>query len=133
MNDAVSKTSPTGDEGWPRNIAQGNGDTQALQRIEEHLAAIREGLQQTTREWLTIAEAAERLRVSKDTVERLVAAGKLKAAEIATPKGRGMRQRLRIRREWVDNFLLSHVRLTSPPIEQRRRRPKRDTDVDFIG
>ena len=52
-----------------------------LHRIEEHLRAIRGGAGTTSRDWQTIQDVAEQLQVSRNTVERLIASGKLKAAE----------------------------------------------------
>ena len=85
-----------------------------LRRIAEHLAAIRESQRNNSREWLTIANVAEELQVSKDTVERLVAAGHLRAAMLSTPRSRGWRRRYRVHRDWVAEFLLASVSPAPP-------------------
>jgi hypothetical protein len=73
------------------NSALSVGDTHAddrvaelLKRIEQHLGAIREGIGSEPRQWLTVAQAAAELQVSRDTVERLVASGRLKATQVDT-------------------------------------------------
>ena len=101
-----------------------------LQLIEQHLAAIWQGLQRDGREWLTVEEVAEELQVSRDTVKRLMKSGSLKSAQIKTTNGRGMRHLCRVRREWVDEYLLSQVK-PAPTNRRRRRWPK--PEVDFIG
>ena len=116
------------------NRKETNGDVvELLVRIEQHLAAIREHSERASCQWLTVDEVAAELQVSRDTVERLVAAGRLKASQIETPKGRGRRHRYRIHREWIDNFFHRNIK-PSPPAErpQRRKRIGQDT-IDFIG
>lgn len=85
-----------------------------LQRIEEHLAAIRESQNASFRQWLTMEDVAEELQVSKDTVERLVCAGHLKATILTTSRGKGWRRRYRIHRDWVAEFLLASVKQALP-------------------
>lgn len=112
---------------WTQRVAE------TLHRIEEHLAAIRNGSSTTAREWLTIQDVADELQVSRDTIERLIASGRLKAAEIRTPSGRGHRHRYRIRREWLEDFLLQSVALQYHPKQGRHRSSFRTAQRDFIG
>jgi excisionase family DNA binding protein len=108
------------------------GVPETLQQIERHLAAIRDQLQAAPREWLTVEEAAQELRVSRDTVERAISAGHLKAIQIATTNGRGRRFRYRVRRAWIDDFCLQHVKSGAVVKASRRKRRTRPL-VDFIG
>lgn len=106
---------------------------ETLHRIEAHLAGIRDGAPTLLRQWLTVQEVANELRVSRDTVERLIGSGRLKAAELRTPSSRGQRHRYRIRREWVEEFLLRNVK-QGEAAEHRSTRRRRDTpERDFIG
>lgn len=105
---------------------------QVLRQIEEHLAALRNGAHGATSEWLTIGEVAEELRLSRDTIERLIAAGRLRAAEVTTEAGRGARHRYRIRRDWIDAFLADSVRPTQKPVRPNRRPPVLRSRIDFI-
>ncbi len=95
-----------------------------LARIEAHLDAIRNAHETANHEWLTVAEVAAELRVSRATVERLIHAGHLQAATITTSQGRGSRHRFRVRRAWIDAFLESQS--TPKPHAQRPRRPRYD-------
>lgn len=104
-----------------------------LQRIEAHLTAIRHAVPPPARQWFTVDEVAEELHVSRDTVERLIAGGKLRAAELTTQAGRGARHRYRIRRDWVDAFLTGSVRAPQKPVRENRRSPKLRSRIDFIG
>ena len=58
--------------------------------------------------WLTVDETAEVLKVSRDTIERLIASGQLMASIIRTPTGRGDRNRYRIHPNSIDSYLLSN-------------------------
>lgn len=49
--------------------------------------------------WLTAEQAAQRLQVSKKTIYKEVAAGRLRAAIV------GGRRNLRFRASWLDDFL----------------------------
>lgn len=51
--------------------------------------------------WLTVDEAAARLRISRKTVYRAVSEGKLRAARV------GGRRALRFLAEWVDAFAIA--------------------------
>lgn len=102
-----------------------------LRRIEEHLANMRKQQQTTSRVWLTVGDVANELQVSRDTIERLIASGMLRVATIRTPNARGLRCRYRIRREWVEAFLLKNMR---PELgEEPRRSSGKRPDRDFIG
>lgn len=106
---------------------------ETLHRIEEHLAAIRNGSGAAPRDWLTIQDVADELQVSRDTIKRLIAAGRLKAAEIRTPNGHGHRHRYRIHREWVEDFLLESTRPQHRTEQTQSRRRRAKPQRDFIG
>jgi excisionase family DNA binding protein len=55
----------------------------------------------TATPWLTVEEAAHRLRVSRKTIYRAVAEGKLRAARI------GGKRALRFLPEWVDAYAVA--------------------------
>jgi excisionase family DNA binding protein len=104
-----------------------------LRQIEEHLAALRNGAHSAASQWLTIDEVAEELRLSRDTIERLVAAGKLRAAEVTTRAGRGARRRYRVRRDWIDAFLANSAHPSHIPVRENRRPRQLRPRTDFIG
>ncbi|NLX15226.1 MAG: helix-turn-helix domain-containing protein [Phycisphaerales bacterium] len=105
-----------------------------LEQIEEHLAALRAGRTSPQQEWLTVTEVADELKVSRDTIERLIGSGQMKAASIETPKGRGKRSRYRVRRDWMEDFMLSKANSApTTPRQNHRRRPRLKSPYDFIG
>lgn len=104
-----------------------------LQKIEAHLSAIRDASDHASREWLTVQDAAKELQVSQDTIERLIGVGRIQAAEIATAAGRGIRRRFRIRRDWLEAYLVSTVRRLEPAVPPTITRRRNKTSVDFIG
>lgn len=115
----------------PRDDA--NADVvSALERIEHLLNSIRIASVQPPREWLTIQEVADELRVSRDTIERLVLSGRLKATEISTGNGAGLRHRFRIRRDWINDFLTTGI-VDNALMTQPRRKRQNKTGMDFIG
>lgn len=145
---AVQGTEPVRDEAQAQpSASSGNpemandaGDNLAngevlrlLRQIEEHLAALRYGARNAASTWLTIAEVAEELRLSRDTIERLIAAGKLRAAEVRTSAGRGARRRYRVRREWVDAFLADSISPLQRSVRKARRARELRPGIDFIG
>jgi len=79
--------------------------------VDERLAALDAPPE---REWLTRDEAADHLRLSERTLDRLVARGEVRSALI---EGRRI-----FRREWLDEFAAAReeVAPTTPP---RRRKP----------
>jgi excisionase family DNA binding protein len=95
---------------------------------------MREDAAQARSGWLTPNEAAAELKVSRDTIERLVASGQLQAAELNTDKGHGQRHRYRIHRDWLDEFMQHRAkRKASSPEPRRPRRAKRNVRyVAFI-
>ena len=108
--------------------------TDVLVQIEEHLAALREDRVAPSPDWLTVEEAARHIRLSRDTIERLIGSGQLKAAAIETPKGRGRRSRYRIQREWLDEFMQSRTRPNAASERSPARRRRRfKAPHDFIG
>jgi len=115
----------------PRDDA--NADmVSALERIEQLLHSIRIASAEPAREWLTIQEAANELRVSRDTIERLVLSGRLKATEINTGNGAGVRHRFRIRKDWINDFLIAGI-VDNALVTQPRRKRQNKTGMDFIG
>ena len=105
-----------------------------LEQIEEHLAALRTGRTSPQQEWLTVTEVADELKGSRDTIERLIGSGQMKAASIETPKGRGKRSRYRVRRDWMEDFMLSKAKAVPiTPRQNHRRRPRLKLPYDFIG
>ena len=105
-----------------------------LERIEEHLAVLRERSLNISRNWLTVQEAADQLQVSRDTIERLISSGKLKAAAITTSTGNGQRKMYRLKVEWLEEFLTSSLMISKPQAARRKRRRSRrqDKGVDFL-
>ena len=68
-----------------------------------------------------------------NTIQRLITYGKMKAAEIETPMGKGYKKRYRIHRDWIKEFMFSKITKAAPqpqnPLRPNRKfRPK----VDFI-
>lgn len=107
---------------------------EVLERIEEHLSSMRSDQVKSPHDWLTIEEVAEELRLSRDSIERLVGSGQIKAAAIDTPRGKGRRSRFRIRREWINEFMQTRVRGSTPAARSMPHRQRRSrTDHDFIG
>ena len=82
--------------------------------------------------WLTIQEVADALRISRDTVERWIHAGQLRAVDIsakaAAPSGRST---WRVSVSSLDQLL--EDRANKPGIRPRPKRRQRQTDViEFI-
>jgi excisionase family DNA binding protein len=107
----------------------------SLKKIEQHLAAIRDGHQNTPQEWLTVNDVAQRLKVSRDTIERLIAYGQLRAAKLDTERQSKLKHRYRIHKDWVDQFMFSNVKANgrSSNKHDRSRRRHCDSKTDFIG
>ena len=103
-----------------------------LEQIEQHLSAIRNGDAKPSREWLTILDVADELQVSRDTIERLIGSGRLQAAEIITGTGAGQRHRYRVRREWLDQYLMANTTSKKPATNHALRAKKGNGEVDFI-
>ncbi len=103
-----------------------------LQQIEAHLAALRMGTTSARADWLTVDEVARELKLSRDSVERLIACGRLQAAEVTGIGGRGRRRRFRMHRDWVDAFLNASVKLRAAPPQTRRSRSVSNATIDFI-
>lgn len=116
-----------------QHILVENGVTGILERIADHLAALRETQGRSIREWLSIQEVADELGVSGDTITRLIGSGKLKATVITTSQGRGCRRRYRIKREWLDAYLLANAVTEQSNLTQAKHRKSNKPTVDFIG
>ncbi len=101
-----------------------------LQRIEEHLAAVLRAQASATATWLTIHDVARELQVSRDTVERLIGAGELRAAKLSTSASKRCRFRYRIHRSWLNEFLTSQVDAINKDKTSARRH---SNGTDFIG
>ena len=83
------------------------------------------------REWLTVQEAADLLSVSKDTIQRLIGSGQLESAAITTQEGKGFKKRHRIRREWLEDYLLSTT-MQQENTGGTSRKKRTDVVHDFI-
>ncbi|TWT45869.1 Helix-turn-helix domain protein [Phycisphaerae bacterium RAS1] len=117
----------------PTNTTPSNGDLlHVLQQIECHLAALRHGAAAPRPDWMTVEEVANELRLSRDSVERLIACGRLQAAEVTGVAGRGRRRRFRVRREWIDDFLKSSVKHHATTRTTRRSPARNGSTIDFI-
>lgn len=103
-----------------------------LRKIEAHLAALRAEATTPSRSWLTVSEAANLLQVSRDTIERMITAGQLRAARLDTKQGRGDRTRYRIHRDWTDECL-SETRPQVRNGQQFKRRRGKSQPIDYIG
>ena len=117
----------------PYESLSGSDAAATLRRIEEHLAAILQQQERRSRTWLTIQEVAQELQVSRDSIDRLIASGKLKAAPIATSESNGRRKMHRIKTAWVEEFLDSLVFNRPSGRSTRSRRVPSEGGVDFIG
>ena len=117
----------------PDESVLGSDAAATLRRIEEHLAAIRQQQEGRSRTWLTVQDVAQELQVSRDTIDRLIAFGKLKAAPITTSESNGRRKMHRIKTAWVEEFLDSLVFDRSSGRTTRSRRTTRIEGADFIG
>lgn len=118
----------------PRDL-QDNVDVKlirVLEQIEQYLAALRDGNGKSAREWLTIQNAADEIQVSRETIKRLVAAGKIQASEITTDEGSGLRRRHRIHRTWLDAYLLANASILQRP-SQANPRDRQENIIDFVG
>jgi excisionase family DNA binding protein len=84
------------------------------------------------KEWLIIQEVADLLRVSRDTVERWVNSGCLKAVDISSNhKGFGHRRNWRINKKCLEGFLEARSNRTPLPVRKKRPSPKPDV-IEFI-
>jgi excisionase family DNA binding protein len=78
-------------------------------------------------DFLTAAEVAEKLRVSTDTVYRLIEKGKLKAINLSPGDGSSLKELYRIQWQWVVELVQSclakrRARLSQPLRERPCRR-----------
>ena len=76
---------------------------------------------------------AEELQVSRDTIDRLIGNGKLKAAPMTTAEGDGIRRMYRIKSDWLEEFLFSLLDDRATDHTTRPRRATRIEGADFIG
>ena len=70
-------------------------------------------------DYLTPEQVSEEISMSVATVKRLCASGELKSAQIATGHGKGKRFTHRIKRQWLDDYLMAQARR-----EVDQKRPK---------
>ena len=105
---------------------------QVLEQIEAHLSDLRRSSSKSGEDWLTVMDAADELKVSRDTVERLISSGRIRVSEITTKAGKGLRRRYRIRRDWLEAYLMEKSGKRHEAPVRRTLRPKTD-DIDFIG
>ncbi len=103
-----------------------------LQQLEEHLSALRNESTRTSRDWLTVQDAADELQVSRDTIERLIGSGKIRFSEISTEEGTGLRHVYRIRRDWLHAYLVSNASTETCPTHKRHESVQ-TSGIDFIG
>ena len=82
--------------------------------------------------WLTISELADRFGVSRDTVERWIHDGRVRAVNISTvPQGGTQRISWRIDPESLEAFL--EMRANRPPLPRRAKpKPKNQGIIEFI-
>jgi len=82
--------------------------------------------------WLTIQEVALRLHVSRDTVERWINAGSVRAADMSSRlRKKSSRPLWRISAESLEAFL--EVRVNRPPIPlPRNHRARHPGVIEFI-
>lgn len=73
-----------------------------------------------TAAYLTIADVAERMAVSHDTVRAWISSGALPAVDCSA--GRGCKARWRVSPEALDRFLAMRANRTPPTAAPRRRR-----------
>jgi len=117
-----------------RGVLPTDDAAELLRKIEGHLAAMRNGYRTVHADWLTVDQVAEYMSTSRDTVERLIASGQLKASEFNTSKGSGCRHRHLVHRDWVEEFLRGNIRQHAPSSRRRRRFSGGDLPRrDFIG
>jgi excisionase family DNA binding protein len=82
--------------------------------VREEVQAQMAVFQPQSNDWLTVREAADYLRVSQRTLERLIAAGELRSTNVE-------RRRL-VRREWLDAFAEAREERATSPGSRRRGR-----------
>ena len=83
-------------------------------------------------EWLTIQEVALRLQVSRDTVERWITTGNLRAVDVnGRPKKQSRRSLWRISAKSLDAFLDARANSSSAPPPLPRRQHLNNV-IDFI-
>lgn len=109
-----------------------------LRRIAEAIEAIAEDVARRSREWLDPADVAEEIRVSSDTVKRLMDEGRLRYKCIRTRQGSGKRGLRRVKRAWLDEYMnkseAAAVRPAVSPTPGRRKHRTTDLEeVDYIG
>ena len=84
--------------------------------------------------WLTVQEVADRLHVSRDTVERWIHTSVLRAANVSVSQNNGRYRPLwRVPNEALEEFLSG--RFNKPPTTMKRRRRRRiavGSIIEFI-
>lgn len=83
--------------------------------------------------WLTVGEVARHLRVSRDTVERWIHSGNLRAVDIGGRSSLISRRRCwRIPTESLEAFLDGRASLPLRPSPAKARIPPREGVIEFI-
>lgn len=84
------------------------------------------------RQWLTVREVAEQLSVSRDTVERWIHNGQLRAVDVsAQGNGKSRRTCWRINQADLATFLERRASMPTPRTRPRRK-PKHQDVIEFI-
>ena len=81
--------------------------------------------------WLTIQEVADLLKVSRDTVERWINAGCLRAVDVSARNSSPRRRTWRVSSASLDRFLETRVNVAPMPERTTHRRKKPDV-IEFI-
>ena len=88
-------------------------------RFADHLPPPRSVVSTTASPWLTIRDAAARAKCGTKTLMRETAAGRLRAVRV------GGRRSLRLRAEWIDEWLESSLKSDQAPSPIHRARVRR--------
>ena len=83
--------------------------------------------------WLTIQDIADLLRVSRDTVERWIHTGQLRAVDVSSDKARsGRRTSWRISTNSLERFLEARANRPYHPRRETRRRKAMPGTIEIV-